>query len=93
MDLQTNRIKLERMKDYPKLKQEIISYLFDWLSKNGKRDEWYKYVGKFEYEGEPYELECECRRDNEVFSYRKLHICRPTQIIDVHDMERRGMLN
>src|SRR5580692_6026986 len=85
-------LKLERVKDMPELKKEIISYLFTQVS-NRPYDRWWKYTGEFVYEKETYNLECECRYDTEIFSYRNLFIERKQKVIEVSEMVRRGLLN
>ncbi len=77
-------IKLERMADVCSLKKAIIIYLFDFISKK-KQDVWWKYKGQFEYEGETFNLECECKYDNLIFTYRSLFIEREQVIIDLTD--------
>ena len=88
-----NNIKLERIKDMPKMKKEIIGYLFDYVARKGKSNKWYSYKGQFKYEGSYYALECECKMDNQVFTYRKMFIEHEPVEIDVHQMARAGMLN
>ncbi len=83
------RIKIDNLKEWPKIKQEIIGYLFEQLSRK-PYDNWYSYKGKFEYEGKRYDLECECKLDRQVFSFRNLHIAHETQIIDVDQLVRDG---
>lgn len=86
------KIKFERTKNMPKLKQEIISHLFDYVSKR-QYDQWYKYTGEFKYEDKVYNLECECRMDNQMFTYRNLFIEHKQQIIDLDQLVRDGVLN
>ena len=87
-----NKLKFERIKHMPKLKQEIISYLFDYVARKRPGD-WFKYVGEFKYDGVVYNLECECRMDNQMFTYRNLFIEHKQQIIDVDQLVRDGVLN
>lgn len=80
-----NKEKLERVSSMPKLKAEIIGYLFDFVTTKS-RDQWWKYKGEFQYEGRDYDLECECKWDNEMFTYRNMHIGYKTIILDVEDV-------
>ncbi len=59
--------KLERIKNMPKLKQEIVSYLFEFVSRK-PWGQWWKYKGEFIYEGQGYDLECEVKFDNQIFT-------------------------
>lgn len=86
------KIKFERTKDMPVLKKEIISHLFDYVSRR-PFNEWYKYKGEFKYEGKEYNLECECKMDNQMFTYRNLFIEHKQQIIDLDQLVRDGVLN
>jgi len=79
------KLKFERIKDVCQLKKEILSYLFDYVSKK-PRDTWYRYTGDFKYEGDSYNLECECRWDNVMFTYRNLFIERKQIILNVDDV-------
>lgn len=87
-----NNEKLERIKDMPNLKKEIISYLFDHVARRN-RETWWHYKGEFKYEGQEYELECDCKWDNQMFSYKNLHISHKMVTIDVDDMVKQGLLN
>ena len=87
MNLNFGNQKFERMKAIPKLKQEIISYLFDFVARK-PRDQWWQYKGEFKYDGNEYDLECDCKWDNQVFTYRNMHISHKQQIIDVEDVMR-----
>lgn len=89
MDLFNN--KFERIKDVPKLKAEIISYLFDYVSRK-PRDQWYSYKGEFKYDGHEYNLECECKWDNQVFTYRNMFIEHKQVEIDIEDMMAKGLI-
>lgn len=80
-----SKMKFERMKDVCKLKQSIISYLFDYVARK-ERDRWYKYQGNFVYEGVTYDLECECKMDNQMFTYRKMIISQKQITLDVEDV-------
>jgi len=85
-------LKFERVKDMPKLKQEIISYLFDYVArKNDGR--WYAYKGVFKYDNHEYNIECECKMDNQMFTYKNLFIEHKQVEIDIDEMVRKGMLN
>ncbi len=79
------KMKFERVKEMPLLKREIISYLFDYMCRK-PRDTWYSYKGEFKYEGREYNLECECRFDNQMFTYKNLFIEHKQVIIDVNDV-------
>jgi len=83
---------LERMKSMPKLKQEIISYLFDFVSRK-QGDRWWQYKGEFKYDGAEYNLECEVRMDNQMFTYRNLYIEHKQRIIDVDDLVNKGIIH
>jgi len=91
MQIMFDKLKFERVKDMPKLKQEIISYLFDFVARKpyGK---WWQYKGEFKYEGNAYNLECDCMFDNQMFTYRNLFIEHQQVIIDVDDMIRKGLI-
>lgn len=82
----SDRLKFERVKSMPKLKQEIISYLFDFVSRK-PHDQWWVYKGEFMYEGNSYLLECDCRMDNQVFTYRNLHIEHKQEVVDLANPE------
>jgi hypothetical protein len=86
-----DKLKFERMKQLPRLKQEIISYLFDFVARK-PRDQWWRYKGEFKYDGKEYELECDCKYDNQMFSYRNLHIAHKQEVIDVDDLAKQGLL-
>lgn len=88
----SDKMKFERMKELPRLKQEIISYLFDFVARK-PHSQWWQYKGEFKYEGEEYNLECECKYDNQMFTYRNLFIEHKQQVIDVDDLVRKGLLN
>lgn len=83
--LARNDPKTERIKDLPRLKAEIISYLFDHVARK-LRDRWYKYKGEFHYDGKTYDLECECKWDNQMFTYRHMHISHKQVELDVNDV-------
>jgi hypothetical protein len=87
------RLKYERMKDLPILKQEIISHVFDLVVKKGTTDQWGKFSGEFRFDGKDYNVECEARYNNQMFTYRNLFIEYKQVVIDVDDMVRRGMLD
>lgn len=88
----TSKLKFERIKDMPKLKKEIISYLFDFISQK-PQNQWWKFKGEFSYEDKTYELECDVRMDNQMFTYRNLFIEHKQVVIDVDEMVKRGLLN
>lgn len=79
-------MKLERLKELPALKQDIIKYLCNFVSRK-PYDHWWKYSGEFKYEGKTYNLECECKMDNEMFTYRNLHIEHKQEVIDLTNPE------
>lgn len=83
--LSNDKTKFERVKDMPKLKAEIVRYLFDFISRK-PRDQWWHYKGEFKYDGHDYDLECDCRYDNVMFTYRNLHISHKQVVIDVEDV-------
>jgi hypothetical protein len=84
--------KFERKKDMCPLKQEIIKYLFDFVSRKGY-SQWWQYKGEFKYQGETYNLECQVKFDNQMFTYKNLYIEKRQIIVDVDDMRARGMLD
>ena len=84
-------MKFECIKSMPKLKAEIIRYLFDFVGRK-PHNEWYQYKGQFNYEGETYELECKCKWDNQMFTYRDLFIERKQIVIDMDEMVRHGIV-
>lgn len=86
-----DKMKFERVKNMPRLKAEIISHLFDYISRK-KHDTWWQYKGQFKYEGQTYNLECQCKYDNQLFTYKNLHIEHEQVVIDVDDMVRKGMI-
>lgn len=90
--LDNDKMKYERVKAMCPLKREIISYLFDYVSRK-KEGYWWSYKGTFNYEGKEYDLECDCKCDNQVFTYRNLHIQHKQQVIDIEEMVREGLLN
>lgn len=83
--------KLSSFKEEPLLKKEIIVYLFDHISRK-TYGQWYKYKGEFKYEGQEYNLECECKMDNEIFTYKNLFIEHKQVVIDIDDMVARGLI-
>ena len=86
------KIKFERLKNMPKLKQEIISYLFDYVARK-RPGYWFDYKGEFKYDGVTYNLECKCKMDNQMFTYKDLFIEHKQQIIDVDHLAKDGRLN
>lgn len=86
-----DRIKIERTKDMPQLKREIILKLFDFVSRR-KHGQWWKYTGEFIYQGTTYNLECECTYDNQIFTYRNLYIEHKQEVIDVDELVRQGII-
>lgn len=85
-------LKFELTKDMPLIKKEIISHLFDYISTK-PFNYWYKYAGEFSYDGVKYNLECECKMDRQMFTYKNLFIEHQQQIIDVDEMIRKGLIN
>lgn len=83
--------KFERIAQMPRLKAEIISYLFDFVARKD-REQWWQYKGEFKYDGESYDLECQCKWDNQVFTYRNLIISRKQIEIDINDMIEQGLI-
>lgn len=88
---ETNRIKIERLKEFPQLKKEIVSYLFDAMGRK-PQNQWHNYKGEFRYDGQAYDLECDCKLDNQIFSFKNMHISYKQQVIDIDDWVRKGML-
>lgn len=80
-----NKEKLERVINMPKLKAQIINYLFEFVTSK-PRNQWWKYKGEFVYENVQYDLECECKWDNEMFTYRHFYIGYKTITLDVEDV-------
>ncbi len=87
-----HKLKFERIKQMPKLKQEIISYLFDAVMRR-RRDEWWHYKGEFKFEGKEYNLECDCKYDNQMFTYKNLFIEHKQIVINVEDVLSEGFYN
>jgi hypothetical protein len=85
------KMKFERSKDMCPLKKEIISYLFDYVARK-PRDQWWSYKGEFKYEGKTYNLECDCKYDNQMFTYKNLHIEHKQEVIDIEDMIAKGLI-
>lgn len=84
--------KFEALDSMPLIKREIISHLFDFVSRK-KQNQWWHYKGEFKYDGKEYLLECDCKMDNQNFTYRNLMIEHKQVVIDVNDMIARGLLN
>lgn len=82
--LETN-LKFERVNIMPRLKQEIVGHLFDFLARKRQGD-WYKFKGEFKYDGVEYIIECECKTDNQMFTYKNLFIEHKQIVIDVEDV-------
>jgi hypothetical protein len=85
-------MKLERIKDMPQLKREIISYLFDFVTRK-QWGEWWQYKGEFNYEDKAYELECKVKFDNQMFTYRDLHIEHKQIEVTMEDMVKQGIVS
>lgn len=84
-------MKFERIKKLPRIKQEIISYLFDEIARKD-RDKWWKYKGNFKFNGKNYNLECECKWDNQMFTYRNMYIEHQQIEIDIEQAIKIGLL-
>lgn len=82
----SDKMKFERKDQMCKLKQEIVCYLFDQVGRK-PRDQWWKYKGTFVYEGKTYNLECDCKWDNQMFTYKNLFIEHKQEIIDLTNPE------
>jgi hypothetical protein len=87
-----DKLNLERIKNMPVIKRQIISYLFDYVSRK-KHDTWWRYKGEFQYEGISYDLECDCKYDNQIFTYRNMHIQYKQQVIDLEADENQYLVN
>lgn len=93
----SDKMKFERKDQMCKLKKEIICYLFDEVARY-PRDTWLKYKGEFKYEDKTYDLECECKRDDMMFTYKNFHIEHKRVVIDIDTPEgydfalKRGMI-
>jgi hypothetical protein len=84
-------VKFERVKDMPKMKADIVSYLFYFICKK-PADQWWQYKGEFEYQGIIYDLECECSHDNEAFIYRNMYISYQQKEIYITDAINKGFV-
>jgi hypothetical protein len=91
MTFTDDKMKVERITTMCNLKREIMSYLFEFVSRK-KEGRWWKYKGEFIYDGKTYNLECECKYDNSFFTYRNLHIEHKQVVIDIDEMVRDGLL-
>jgi hypothetical protein len=87
-----NDTKFERVNTMPRLKQEIIGHLFEFLSRKRQGD-WYKFKGEFKYDGVEYLIECDCSMDNQMFTYKNLLIEHKQQVIEVDELVKQGLLN
>lgn len=85
------KLKFERVKDMPVLKREIISYLFDYVARKPV-GRWYKYQGEFKYDGKSYDLECECKYQDQMFTYRHLYISHKQVVLDVDDVLKMDLM-
>lgn len=90
--LNDDKMKFERVKQMCPLKREIVSYLFDFVARK-KDGRWWQYKGTFKYEGKEYNLECDCKYDNQLFTYKNLHIEHKQVEIDIDEMVKAGLLN
>lgn len=80
-----DKMKFERIKSMPLLKREIVSYLFDFVARK-PHSQWWHYKGEFKYDGREYDLECDCKYDNQMFTYKNLHISYKQVVIDVEEV-------
>lgn len=87
-----DKLKFERIKEMPQLKREIISYLFNYLGRK-KQGHWWHYNGEFKYEGTVYDLECDCMWDNQMFTYKNLHIQHKQIIVDAEYFAETGIIS
>lgn len=88
-----SRPKVERVAEMAPIKRELIQRLFDFLDRKKDSDKWWKYSGTFIYDSREYEFEVECRMDNDMLTYRDMHIAYKTVEIDIAELESRGLLN
>jgi hypothetical protein len=86
-----DKMKFERTSEMCQLKKEIISYLHDQMLRK-ERDRWWTYKGEFKYQGETYNLECDCKLDAMLFSYKNLHIEHKQVVLDIDEMIQRGLI-
>ena len=77
----------------PELKQAIVLKLFDFLKNKLNSDQWWKLNCDFSYAGNMYQLEVEARMDNQMLTYRNMHIEHKQVVIDVDEMNQKGMLH
>jgi hypothetical protein len=91
MSSANDEIKIERIKEMPQLKKEIISKLFDFVS-GKKQNQWWQFTGEFEFDGAAYDLECKCMWDGVMFSYKEFHIAHKQIVIDIEDLMRTGRI-
>lgn len=89
--LHDDKMKFERVKSMPRLKREIISYLFDFVARK-ETNRWWSYKGEFIYEGTTYDLECDCKYDNQMFTYRNMHIQYKQEVIDLDAEENKYLI-
>jgi hypothetical protein len=90
----SEKMKFERKDEMCPLKKEISMYLFDFTQRKAPRDQWIKYEGEFIYDKKKYNLACECRWDNIMFTYRNLEISEQRIIeIDIQDMVKAGLIH
>lgn len=86
-----DKIKFERKDQMCRLKKEIVMYLFDQVGQR-ERDRWWAYKGEFKYEGETYNLECDCKTDGILFTYKNLHIEHKQRVLDIDEMIQKGLI-
>ena len=87
----SDKLKFERVKSMCELKKAIIGYLFEHVERK-PYDQWWKYKGKFSYDGQKFDLEAECKWDGTMFTYRHLYISREQQILTVEDVLSKDMI-
>jgi hypothetical protein len=91
--MRDRELKIERIREMPELKKEIIKHLWDYLKNKRDSDRWWKFNGKFIFEGKPYVLEAEVRLDNKFLQYRGMLIEHEQQVIEIDDLVAKGFLN
>lgn len=67
--------------------------LFSYLKDKRDSDRWRYFKGEFRYDKNDYVMECDVRMDNQMLTYRNLHIEHKQVEISVDDMIRQGMIN
>lgn len=84
---------IEHIREMPTLKQHLLKMLFDDVS--GKRHDkrWYDYKKEFMFEGKHYLFEIQYQLDNYFLTFRHFHIEHKQVVIDIHELQDRGLLN